>query len=102
MRIRVLVMLFVFQVCLGAPGPSSAPVTEHGNNQDRHGRLKYYPLSLRLRQNLEREIRHSSQHAPNSTRDSFTTAIPGVRLRYGAPSLSCNANLLFRLMRLQL
>ncbi len=102
MRIHILLVLILFQACLGNSGTLPDGLGQPGANHDRQGRMRYIPLALRFRQQIDEQIRRSTQHVSISDRGPFTAERASVRWQHSSASLSRNTSLLILLMRLQL
>ncbi len=101
MRIHILLVLILFQTCLGSSRTLPDGFTQPSANHDRHGRLRYIPLSLRYRQQIDEQIHRSTRDTSISDRRPFTAQTTCGRWELRAATLSRNTNL-HLLMRLQI
>jgi hypothetical protein len=101
MRIYILLVLILFQTCRVSNRTFPDGYTRACANHDRHGRLRYVPQSVRFRQQIDDQIRRSSQDTSISDRSPFTAQPACVQSQLSAATFSGNTSL-HLLMRLQL
>jgi len=99
MSIRTVLLLLLALPCVGMPTSLPAVATRTDANQQRPAQ-KFFPLSLRYRQQIDRQIRLSGSEGRFPAGET-TSALPGRPAGPGAPPCS-GFVLLHRLKRLLL